>query len=294
MILVDSCCDLPKSIILENKDYMDVIGIPVDIGNFSYFDDLGQTFHHESLYDDLREGIKPSTSQINSFRFLEKYKKHVKKGYDIIYIGLSSQLSGSNRNAVKAIGLLEKDYPEGCVKVLESTCVSLGQGLLALKAIEMVKAHETTETIFDWLINHQDFVQHWFAVDDLHHLKNGGRISKTKAVAGTFLNIKPILRVDAKGEIKSYAKVKGRKKSIEYLCNQVKALYNPEFFDQILIGHGDALEEAVALKERLKIFVPEGKIIVTKLSATIASHVGPGMLAIGFMGQDRNKEVMND
>lgn len=287
MILVDSCCDLPKDYILENKGHIDVIGMPVIIGDKEYFDDLGQTFNHDNLYDNLRSGVKPSTSRISSFRFVEKYKRHLEKGYDIIYIGLSKNMSRTNQNANKAISLALELFPEGRIKVLQSTSASLGQGLLALKAVEMVKDALDFDTIFDWLDKHQENVQHWFAVNNLHHLKKGGRITASQAVIGKLLNVKPIFIVDAEGSLKPFVNVKGKNKSLKYLIEKIKALYDPMLFDQILLGHGDALEDVLLLKKKIEIELPNIRIMITEFSATIATHVGPDMLAIGFMGNSR-------
>lgn len=289
IILVDSCCDLPTTYIKDNKAYIDVIGMPVAIGNKEYFDDLGQTFSHDDLYTILRSGLKPSTSQINSYRFLEKYKRHIKNGYKIIYIGLSKEMSATNRNAFKAIKMLKKECPEACVRVLESTSASLGQGLLALKAVELIKAGKTTDEVYKWLRDHQNQVQHWFAVDDLNHLRKGGRINGSQAIVGSLLNVKPILTVDTTGILKPFVKVKGRKKSLQYLIDKFVELYQADLFDQVILGHGDAYEEALFLKATLSKAVPDVKVMITELSATIAAHVGPGMLAIGFMGTPRNE-----
>lgn len=287
VIVVDSCCDLPLTYIEENSDYIDVIGMPVSIEGVDYIDDLGKTFKHEMLYKKLREGIMPSTAQINTYRFSQLFEKHVGENKSIIYIGLSSSMSGTNNNAIQSIELVKETYPDADIQVMSSISASIGQGLLAIKAVEMLKNKSSANEVFKWLEDNEIYANHWFAVNDLNYLKNGGRITPAQAAVGTLLNVKPILIVDNDGTLRSFTKIKGRKKSIKFLLNKFKEHYDQEKCDKILIGHGNTEAEAIQLKNMLSEHIGEDKIIVTELSATIASHVGPGMLALGFMGSER-------
>lgn len=287
IIVVDSCCDLPLSYVTDHSEFMDVIGMPVCIDGKDYTDDLGMTLSHDFLYEQLERGVMPATAQVNAFQFEQMFKKHVKDRKTVIYIGLSCNLSGTNNNAKMAIEAVKSSYPEADIKVLASKSASIGQGILAMKAVEMVKQGIEGDEIFSWLEANELYSNHWFAVDDLTFLKNGGRITPAQAAVGTLLNVKPILVVDQEGVLKPYGKVKGRKKSINFLVEKFKAHYDGARFDKILVGHGHALEDAIQLKSKLSQYVDEDRIIISELSATIASHVGPGMLAIGFLGNKR-------
>lgn len=289
MILVDSCCDLPLSYIEAHQDHIDVIGMPVLIDGQDHIDDLGKTLKHDFLYEKLREGAMPSTASINIYQFSERFKKHVEAGKAIIYIGLSKGLSGTNLNAKQAVDMVLETHPEANIMVLESRSASIGQGILAVKAVEMAEQQVSHDEIFKWLQTNELKANHWFAVNDLNHLKNGGRISAASAAVGTLLNVKPILIVDHEGVLKAENKIKGRKKSIKYLLDKFKTYYDTTDFDKVIIGHGQALEEAEQIKTKLMEILDEDKIIITQLSATIASHVGPGMLALAFMGHERAK-----
>ncbi len=288
IIVVDSCCDLPLSYVEENSDYLDVIGMPVNINDFDYFDDLGKTFTHDEFYSKLREGIIPSTAQINAYRFLETFSKHLNDGNSIIYIGFSSNLSGTYNSSLQGIELSKEDYPNGDILSIDSKSASIGQGLLVMKAIEMIKENQSKDSIVEWIESRKLDVRHWFAVDDLNYLKKGGRISSASAAIGTLLSVKPILTVSDDGVLETHSKVKGRKKSIKFLANEVKKEHKKDKYQKIIIGHGNVKEDAEVLKEMLHGEIEEENIIISELSATIASHVGPGMLAIAFLGDTRN------
>jgi len=286
-IVVDSCCDLPLEYVEKNKDVLDIIGMPVNIDGFEYFDDLGKTFTHDSLYAKLKEGVIPATAQINSYRFSEKFKEHLEDHNTIIYIGFTSGMSGTIMNAHQSVTLVQEEIPEADIRIVDTVSASIGLGVLTTMAVEMIRKNKSADEIVDLIENQKMNANHWFAVDDLHHLKNGGRISSTEATVGTLLNIKPILIVNREGVLKPYMKVKGRKKSIKLLVDKVKEHYDGHDYGKLIIGHGHVEEEAIKLKQQLLEFIDEDQIIISELSATIASHVGPGMLAIAFMGNTR-------
>lgn len=288
MILVDSSCDLPRDFIDNNKEFIDVIGIPVAIGDKEYFDDLGETFEHKSLYHDLGHKIKASTAQISSQRFYDRFSKYVKRGQDVLYIGLSKAMSKTNRNAHKAAKKVQIDHPQSKVKVVESVSASIGLGLLARIALEMAQNNKDVQEIFQWINENEKYVQHWFTVDDLHYLKHGGRLTDEDHEEARFLNLKAIFIVNHEGAIESYHKVRGRKKAIAFLYNEVTHRLNISLSNKLVIGHGDALEDALHLKELLEKNYEDLDIMVCQVSSVIAAHVGPNMLAITYMGDRRN------
>jgi DegV family protein with EDD domain len=246
-ILVDSTCDLPKEFMENNKEYLAVIGIPVAIGDKEYFDDLGQTFDHKNLYEELRLKIRPSTAQISSYRFYERFKRYIENGDSVFYIGLSKAMSASNRNAFKALKKLKNDYPEAVIKVLESTSASVGQGLLAYLAVEMSQRGYDIEYIFNYISKHQNYVQHLFLVEDLNFLKQGGKLTDDNAVNKNLLNLQTILSVNHEGLLLPYKSVRGRKKSVLFLFNTFNKRWDPTMSNKVMIGHGDAFEEAYRL-----------------------------------------------
>lgn len=286
-LIVDSCCDLPLDYIEKHRDVLEVIGMPVNIQGYEYYDDLGKTLTHDELYKKLREGVMPSTAQINSYRFAEIFEKHLEKHQTVLYIGFSSGMSGTLESAIQSVTIVKEKYPQADIRVMDTLAASIGLGILTMKAVDMLKSGRTADEIMAWFEEHKMSTNHWFAVDDLNYLKNGGRISSAEAAVGTLLNVKPILIVNHEGMLKPYTKVKGRKKSMRFLMSKFKEHYNNNEYEKVIIGHGHAFDDAIKIKELLLEYVSEDQIMITELSATIASHVGPGMLAISFMGNTR-------
>jgi len=287
IILVDSCCDLPRSYLDDNKDHIDVIGMPVIIGNKEYFDDLSLTFVHKGLYQALRQGVKASTSRINSFRFYDKFKKYVSQGYKVLYMGLSKNMSKTHQNALKARKSILKDYPEAQIYVMNSISASIGLGVLVMKVTDLKKEGADFTTLCHWIDKHQEAAQHWFMVNNFNFLKRGGRVTTSQAMMGNLLNVKPILTVNGQGVLETEVNLLGKKKALDYLVTKFKSLVDPSLFDHVILGHGDAIQDIHILRDMIQSEMPDLKLMITEFSATIASHVGPDMLAIGFLGHSR-------
>ena len=287
--MTDSCCDLPLSYVENHHDILNVLGMPIHINGTDYIDDLGKTLSHDAFYKLLREGAQPTTSQINSFRFSEAFKKHVERGYEVVYAGFSSGMSGTFNSAQLAKNLVLEEFPEAKIELVDTLSASIGLGALIIEAVEQVKVGASAQAVAEHLEAVKWRAQHWFGVDDLQFLKNGGRISSTSAMLGTMLNVKPTLIVDREGKLKPYSNVRGRKKSISFLASKVHEHYHPEHTKTIVLGHGNCIEDALLLKTTVMEKMPELNIVVTELSMTIASHVGPGMLAIAFIGANREQ-----
>jgi DegV family protein with EDD domain len=263
--------------------------MPVNIEGHEYFDDFGKTLSHYEFYSKLRLGIMPSTSQINMFRFSEMFKKHYNEGKSIVYIGFTSGMSGTFNNAVLAAEELLEQHPDADITVIDTISASIGLGILVVEAVDMLRQGKSKDEIVTWVEDNKLKTNHWFAVDDLNFLKKGGRISAATAVVGTALNIKPILTVDNGGKLGSYTNVRGRKKSIKFLAEKFQEHIVNCSEASVIIGHGNCLEDA----DMLRGYILEGcmpkRLIVSELSATIASHVGPNMIAVAFVG-DRREE----
>lgn len=287
ILLVDTCSDLPLNYVEENSDVLDFIGMPVSINNEEYIDDFGKTFSHDKFYGLLREGYRASTAQINSYRFLEKFREHCTAGKAVIYIGFSSTLSGTLNSAMNAKDMLLEEMPNAKISVIDTLAASGGLGILAINMVELLRDGMNFEELTKWLEDNSMNTQHWFAVDDLDYLRKGGRVSATKAIVGTLLNVKPILTVSKPGALEPYTNVRGRKKSIKFLAEKViEHAVNPEE-TIVFIGHGSCPEDAEKLREEVTKIANVKRIVMSELSATIASHVGPGMLGLTFVGKER-------
>lgn len=285
VIFTDSCCDLTIDYVRENN--IEVMPLTVNINSTYVTDDLGQTIGYKEFYDSIRNGEMPSTSTVNAFAFEEKFKEYTNKGYSIIYIGFSSALSGCVNSANIAKGIVDDEIRNADITVVDTKSASLGLGLLVYKANEMLKDGESKEAIINWLEENKLKVNHWFTVDDLNHLKRGGRVSSTAAVVGTILSIKPIMNVSDEGKLTPITKVKGRKKSIKHLQEMLQErIINPE--EQVVfISHCDCLDEAEKLKDMILEKNKVKDVKINYVGPTIGSHAGPGTLALFFIGNER-------
>ncbi|HHX59355.1 MAG TPA: DegV family protein [Epulopiscium sp.] len=285
ILLTDSTCDLPLSYIRDNN--IDFLGLTVLMNDKEVLDDLGETLTYEDFYGYLRTGETTSTSQVNTHSFTESFLKHVKNGDSIIYIGLSSALSGTYNSASIAKEEVLEKYPAANISIINTLSVSSGLGLLVHYASEMRKQGKSKEDIVNWIENNKLKVSHLFTVDDLEHLKRGGRLSGASAFVGSLLNIKPLLFVNDAGELLPYEKARGRKKAIRNLVDMLqKHIQSPE--DQtIFISHGDCLEEAKQLEALIRETVPLKDVIISMVGTTVGSHSGPGTLALFFLSDIR-------
>lgn len=286
VILTDSTCDLPLSYIRDND--IEFLGLTVLIYGKEVLDDLGETLTYEDFYGYLRSGETSSTSQVNTHSFTELFMEHIKNGDSIIYIGLSSALSGTYNSANIARSEVLEKYPEADISIINSLSVSSGLGLLVHYASEMKKSGKSKEEIVKWIEANKLRVSHLFTVDDLDHLKRGGRLSSTSAFIGSLLNIKPLLFVSDDGKLLPYSKARGRKKAISSLVDELKThIQSPE--DQtIFISHGDCLEDAKQLELWVREAITVKDVIISMVGTTVGSHSGPGTLALFFLADTRN------
>lgn len=287
MIITDSCCDLPLSFTQSNTEVLKVLGMPILIDGQEIIDDLGLSYAHENFYSQLRNGAMPRTSQINAYRFEEAFNDALDKGYEVVYVGFSSGLSGTYNSATLARQTVLSEKPDAPLYSIDTLSASIGQGALVIEAVKMAKDGKSGAQITDWIDAHKFHAQHWFGVDDLMYLKNGGRISMTSAIVGSVLNVKPTLIVDDEGKLKPYGNVRGRKKSISFLASKFQEHFHSGNTQTVLIGHGNCIDDALNLKAAIEAYNLPTEIIVTELSMTIASHVGPNMLAVAFIGDTR-------
>lgn len=285
IIFTDSCCDLPRSFVEENN--IEVMHLRVNIKGEDIPDDLGVSIDSKDFYNLIRQGEMPTTSQVNVNTFEDNFRKYIKEGYSIIYIGFSSALSGCVNSARIAKKNIEEEISDADITVIDTKSASLGLGLIVYTAVNMLKAGKEKSEIVNWIEDNKLKVNHWFTVDDLYHLKRGGRVSSTVAAVGTILSIKPVLNIDDEGRLMPVFKAKGRKKSIKVLKEiLVEKIINSEE-QTIFISHGDCIEDAEHLKELILNEVKVKEVIINNVGPVIGSHTGPGILALFFMGSNR-------
>ena len=285
IIFTDSCCDLPRSFVEENN--IQVMHLRVNIQGRDIPDDLGISIESKNFYDLIRQGEMPTTSQVNVNTFEDNFRKYIKEGYSIIYIGFSSALSGCVNSARIAKENIEEEISNADITIIDTKSASLGLGLIVYNAVNMLKAGKEKSEIVNWIEDNKLKVNHWFTVNDLYHLKRGGRLSGTVAAVGTILSIKPVMHIDDEGRLIPASKVKGRKKSIKVLKEiLLDKIVCPEE-QTIFISHGDCIEDAEYLKELILNEVKVKEVIINNVGPVIGSHTGPGILALFFMGSNR-------
>ena len=287
LLITDSCSDLPVKYAEDNN--IVIMPLSYNFKGKSYQDDFGKSISYKDFYSEVRNGEMPSTSQINPSTFEETFHKYVSQGYSLIYIAFSSALSGTHNSACIARDTILEENPEADISVIDSKCASLGLGLLVYNACERLKSGVSKEELVNWVENNKLKLNHWFTVDDLHHLKRGGRVSSTSAILGTLLDIKPILIVNKEGKLIPVAKVKGRKKSIKTLLEALKErIVDPE--NQVIaISHGDCEEDARFLERLIKESINVKDIIFNYIGPVIGSHSGPGTITVFFFGKEREE-----
>lgn len=285
IILTDSSCDLPAKL----ADKHEIVSIPLstEIDGKSYQNHLdGSGVDVRWFYDQLREKKHATTSAANVSDFVSKMEPILQDGTDILYLGFSSGLSSTYSAGVMAAEELSAKYPERKIFAVDTLAASLGQGLLVYLCAKEREKGRSIEEVRDYAENLKLKIDHWFTVDDLFHLKRGGRVSAATAVVGSMLGIKPVMHVDDDGHLIKVETVRGRRASIERLAQKAREL-GIQLKDQIVfISHGDCLEDAESLKSHMQgLGVQE--FVINHVGPVIGAHSGPGTLALFFVGSQR-------
>lgn len=285
-ILTDSCCDLTQ----ETADALELTVVPLMLHykGETYPNDLDyHSIDIKEVYAGLRSGASTSTTAANPAGWTAAAEPILAGGEDILILAFSSGLSTTYHSACMAAQELLEQYPQRKIYVVDTLSASLGQGLLVWHTAKLRQSGASLEEARDFAENNKLHLCHWFTVDDLFFLKRGGRVSAATAVAGTMLQIKPVMHMDDEGHLINMAKARGRKASIQALAAKVGELAYDPSKQTMFICHGDCLEDAEYLKKLLmeQYQVPEIRINYT--GPVIGSHSGPGTLALFFLGEHR-------
>ena len=244
------------------------------------------------FYDKMRAGAEAKTSLIGQERFEEAVKPALEEGKDVIIVTIASGISGTYQQAVNAQKELSKQYKDNKIFVVDSANASLGEGLIVLKIADLRDMGESAESCYEWAQNNAYKVNSYLTVEDLKYLRKGGRISKTLAIAGSLLNIKPLIKADGgkPAKLTFFSKTRGRKKALSSLVDYFDAqVVRPEG-QTVAIAHADCEEEAKELAETLKAHGAHD-VIIEYYDVCTGTHVGPGTVAIFFFGKDRRSEA---
>lgn len=286
VIVTDSCCDLSEGLV--KKSELTVIPMILTLGGKEYknYPD-NREITPKDFYARLRGGENASTAAINMDVFTAVFEEILNQGKDVLYLGFSSGLSSTYHVSTIVAEELAAKYPERKIFCVDTLAASMGEGLLAYLAAQKKKQGADIEETRDFVLENRLHLCHWFTVDDLNHLKRGGRVSATTALVGSLLNIKPILHVDDEGHLINVGKVRGRKASIEKIFENMKASAVDPSAQTVFISHGDCEEDAITLKKMVeKEFKPKD-IQINAIGPVIGAHSGPGTLAVFFLGTQR-------
>lgn len=283
LITTDACADLPQEYLLENN--IKCMPLYYNLDDVIYGDEENVEPHE--FYEKMRKGAMPTTMACNPEYVENAFRTILEKGFDIIHIAFSSALSSSYNASVIAAKELEEEFPQRKIEVIDSKCASMGQGLLVYKLVNLKEEGKSFEEVVKWAYESLPHISHQFTVDDLHHLHRGGRVSKTTAVVGSLINVKPILHVNDEGKLLAISNVRGRKKAIQHLLQSMKETSVGYDNDIVFISHGDCREEAEKLAEMIKEETGIDKFMINYIGPTIGAHAGPGTIALFFMAEHR-------
>lgn len=285
VIITDSATDLPEEYFLEHN--IDCVPLGFMMNGVTYGGEDGEKMDVKEFYKILRNGSMPTTFQVSPEQAKSHIEKYALEGKDVLVLAFSSGLSGTANSFVMAARELSEQYPERKLFVVDSLCASLGEGLFVDYLVKKADEGVSIEEARDYAIELRQHICHYFTVDNLFHLKRGGRVSATTAVIGSMLKIKPVLHVDHEGHLIPIGKAMGRKKSISSLVEHMKELQTLEPSDPIFISHGDCEEDVNYLLSLLKESFGDRKILVNCIGSVIGTHSGAGTLAIFFRGKHR-------
>ena len=285
-VFTDGCSNLPGYIL----DQLNIRVLPcsyvLDGVPGTYEGDI-DAFDSHGYYDKLRSGSQMKTSLLNTHLFITHFRPELEAGKDVIYVGMSSGISGTIQAARIAAEELTEEFPERTVRIVDSLGAGFGPGLLACRASDLRSEGKTAAEAADILDAEVMHLLQYFTVDDLNFLKRTGRVSGATAAIGTVMNIKPLLWGDPTGHIVALQKCRGRKKAIDAIVElyRTRAIH-PEN-QRIAISHGDCLEEAELLAQRICEICKPKELILCPHEPFTGAHVGPGMLALFFFGETR-------
>lgn len=285
-IITDITCDLSA----EELDSMGISAIPLHV----IIDDVDYTHYADyrnlpisDFLEKLKDCKSIRTSQIDTEIAESTMRSVLEKGKDILYIAFSSSLSGTYCTSKILADELSAEFPEAKIRVVDSLSASGGLGMLVCLAAQKKVEGMGIDELVSWLEEKRHLIGHWFTVDDLQHLRKGGRISGTASFVGGLLKVKPILIMDDSGKLVPHSKVSGRKKSFDALVNKMHEHGKGNKFDTVFISHSGVENDALCLKEKIEEEFEVKKFVIVNIDPIIAAHTGHGCLAVFFEATER-------
>ena len=286
VLFTDSSADLSQQLVEELG--VEVLPLCFTMGDKTYRNwPDNREMDPEEFYRMLREGAMATTSAVNVGDYTEALTPFLEAGKDVLVLAFSSGLSATCNSARIAAQELNEQYPQQRVRVVDTLCASLGQGLLVWHAAKLKQAGKSLDEVGDWAEENKLRLCHWFTVSDLHFLKRGGRISPATAVLGTMLSIKPVMHVDDEGHLIKVGTARGRGASLKALVDHMAETAEDPGNQVVFISHGGCLEDAQKVAQDVKARFGTKEVVINYVGPVIGAHSGPGTVALFFMGSKR-------
>lgn len=283
-IVTDTAANLPGKLL--NQYAMTAIPFSAIFNGEEYNYTIPEEFDGRTYYEALQNGAVVTTSQVNPDRYIEYMEPILEKGDDILFVGVSSGVSGSFSSAQLARTLLKEKFPERTIRLVDSLSAALGEGLLVLQGALCRQKGMSLEKTAEYLEKIRTRIYHLFTVDDLQHLRRSGRINHLTAMVGSVLGIKPLLKGSEEGRIIASDKVRGRRKVLQAMADKYAALVSDAHEYIVGISHANCLEEAQTLADLIRQKLCPRDIILTIHEPATGAHIGPGALALFFFGKE--------
>ena len=284
--MTDSCCALSAAMAAELE--LSVLPLSLHMGGAVYRNWLdGRDIGFPEFYSRVRGGENATTAAVSVGDFETEMRRILSSGRDLLCVSFSSALSATYQSASIAAEELRTEFPEAEICVVDSLCASLGQGLLVWLCAQERKKGRSLAEVRDFAEAVKGRICHWFTVDDLNHLKRGGRISAATALFGTMLSIKPVMHVDDGGRLTPVGKTRGRRASLLALVNEMEKTAPEPERQTVFISHGDCLADAEFVAEEIRRRFGTRDIHINYVGPVIGSHSGPGTVALFFTGSPR-------
>ena len=287
-IVTDTSANLPGDII--RKYDVKVVPLSYYVGENEGICLNNDKFDSKKFYDDIRNGAVVTTSQIVPERYINYIEPLIKEEKDILFVGMSSGVSGSFGSAKIAAKQLTEKYDDRKICLVDSLGASLGEGLLVIKAVECREQSMSLEETKNFLDEYKYKIYQVFTVDNLMYLRRSGRISNVTALMGTMLNIKPMLKGNKEGKIVNFGKIRGRKQVIKNLAQKYEQLAVNHQNQIVGISHADCEDDALKLADLICNVCKPQKILIVTHEPVTGSHLGPGGLALFFEGQNNVRD----
>lgn len=283
-IMTDTSANLPSELAAQSD--ITVIPFPFFVNGARHTCLDTEGFDGETFYGAMREGADVTTSQINPQSYIDAMRPVLQQGRDILFVGMSSGISGAYHSAELAAEELLPEFPGRKIRLVDTIGASLGEGLLVLRAYRDKLAGLSLDSIYEKLMDLRHRLCNIFTVDDLKYLRKGGRLSNLSFIVGTLLQIKPLLKGNEEGKIVAFAKLRGRKKALEELAKRYDEYVVNAEEQTVGIAHADCPQDAAYLTELLRRNHPPKEILTVCYEPVTGSHVGPGTLALFFEARE--------